>query len=51
MFATINNRTSTVAILLEYGADPNITNSSNQTALDIAKSQYNNKIFNILSLY
>lgn len=51
MFAVINNRKSTVAILLEYGANPNITNNSNQTALDIAKSQHSNRICNILSLY
>jgi hypothetical protein len=33
-----------VKILLEYGANINITNHDNQTALDIARQNYNDKI-------
>lgn len=49
VYAVLNNREEAVRYLLENGADPDVTNGSDQSLLDIARDQGKTEIVSLLT--
>lgn len=49
MTAVQNNNSEVLRILLHHGANKNLRNNNNQTALDIAREQGNEDLINLLT--